>query len=573
MKKALRILLPIVLAVAIIACTAWYLFVYDRTFTRDMLLSCARYSESQGSHNTAAWFYNLAYAQSENSDAVAIELAQQYKSSGNYTKAEYTLYNAIADGAGVDVYVALSKIYVEQDKLLDAVNMLSSVTNEEIKTQLETMRPAAPTATPDPGFYSQYISVTLAAENGTIYYSHNGEYPSVDSEPYADAITLADGENTIYAIAVDEKGLVSPLSIFGFTVGGVIEEVNFADAAIEAEIRTLLGVNESTVLYTNDLWTITEFTVPEGAKSYADLKNLLFLEKLTIKNGVGDELSFISSLANLTALSITNTTVSQDTLTAIAVLPLLKTLTLSDCGLTSTTPLEKAVNITTLDLSNNAIRNIDALSAMTNLQEANLEYNALTSLSALSANTALTKLDVSTNSLTSLAPLSSLTALTWVDASTNSISDLGEIGKLTALSYLSMASNKLTDISQLSSCTAITDLNISSNSLADISSLSKLTGLMYLDFSYNEVTELPKFSTSCALVTINGSHNKLSSLQNLSGLENLNRVNMDYNTDIKSVDPLAKCPVLLEVNVYGTGVTDVTSLTNQCIVVNYNPVQ
>ena len=572
MKKTLRIILPIVLAVAIVACTAWYLLVYDRTFTRDVLLTCARYSESNGSHNTAAWFYNLAYSQSDNSDAVAIELAQQYKASGNFTKAEYTLYNAIADGAGVDVYVALSKLYVEQDKLLDAVNMLSRVTNEKIKSELEAMRPAAPTATPDPGFFSQYISVTLSAESGTIYYSAVGEYPSVKSAPYSEPITLVDGENNIYAVAVAENGLVSPLSIFGFTVGGVIEELSFADALIETEIRTLLDVGESTVLYTNDLWTIKEFTVPEGAKDYTDLKNLLFLEKLTINNGLSDDLSFISSLANLTTLNITKTNVSQETLSAIGALPLLKELTLSECGLTSIAPLENAIGITKLDLNNNAIRNIDALSKMANLQEVNLKYNALTSLDALSSNTSIVKLDISTNSLTSVAPISSLSALTWLDASANSITDLGEISKLTGLTFLSLGSNDLTDISALSGCSAITELNISSNALTDISAVASLSDLMYLDFSYNEVTALPDFSTDCALVTIDGSHNKLDSLQNLGGLKYLNRVDMDYNADITSVKALANCPVLLEVNVYGTGVTDVTPLTNQSIVVNYNPV-
>lgn len=573
MKKTLRIILPIVLAIAILACSAWYLFVYDRTFTRDILLTCARTSENNGNHNVAKWFYDLAYSQSDNSDMVAIELAQQYKKSGNYTKAEFTLYNAIADGAGIDVYIALSKIYVEQDKLIDAVNMLSRVSNETIKAELEAMRPAAPTATPDPGFYSQYISVSLAANSGTIYYSGNGEYPSVNTTPYSNPITLSDGENSIYAVAIADNGLVSPLSIFGFTVGGVIEEINFSDELIEAEIRTLLSVGDDTSLYTNDLWAIKEFTIPEGATDYTDLKNLIFLEKLTINNGVGDNLSFISSLANLTYLHISNTSVSTEVVSSIGALPMLKELTLSECGITSIAGLENAVGITKLDLNNNAIRNIDALSKMTGLQELNLKYNALTSLAALSNNTAITKLDISTNSIASLAPLSNLTALTRLDASVNSITELGDIGNLKALEYLSLSSNSLTDISSLSGCTAITELNIATNNLADISSLTSITNLAYLDFSYNEVTSIPTFSKSCALVTINGSHNKLSSLQNLSGLEHLNRVDMDYNEGITSVKALTNCPVLLEVNVYGTGVTDVTALTNQCIVVNYNPVK
>ena len=65
MKKPIRILTAIILTVAILGCTAWYLFVYDREFTRDVLLGCARSVESSGKHNAAAWFYKLAYAQSD----------------------------------------------------------------------------------------------------------------------------------------------------------------------------------------------------------------------------------------------------------------------------------------------------------------------------------------------------------------------------------------------------------------------------------------------------------------------------------------------------------------------------
>ena len=108
MKRAFKIILPIILAIALLATTAWYLFVFDREFTRDMLLSCARYFEDNGNHSTAQWFYDTAYAQVDDNDSIAIELSEHYKETGNYTKAEYTLYKAIQDGGGVELYMALS---------------------------------------------------------------------------------------------------------------------------------------------------------------------------------------------------------------------------------------------------------------------------------------------------------------------------------------------------------------------------------------------------------------------------------------------------------------------------------
>ncbi len=573
MKKALRIITPILLVIAIIACTCWYLFVYDREFTRDMLLSCARYSESQGNHTLATWFYGKAYAQSGNSDSVAIELAQQYKSGGNYTKAEYTLSNAIADGGGIDLYIALSNLYLEQDKLLDAVNMLNNVTNKQIKQELDKLRPATPTAIPEPGYYSQYISVTVQADSGTLYVNPNGEYPTLDSDPYSDPIALVDGENNIYALTVSEEGLVSELAIYGYTVGGVVQLMEFQDTSVEALVRELLLVSESAELFTNDLWQIKDFTVPADAKLYGDLKHMPFLEKLTVENAVSSELGFLSSLPNLTQLKITNTTISQEVLQSIAALPSLKHLTLQNCALSNIEALQNTKSLVTLDLSDNTIRNLDPLSGLQNLKELNLKHNAVTSLSALESCTALTRLDISYNSVSSLEPLSKLTGLTWLDAGTNSINQLGSIQNLSKLSYLSLASNKLTSVSAIADCAAITDLNVSSNALTDISALASLTSMLYFDFSHNQVEKLPAFPKDCQLVIINGSHNKLSSLDALSGLEHLNNVHMDYNTEITSVSPLTSCHLLIEVNVYATKVTDVTPLTNQSVIVNYNPVQ
>ena len=67
--------------------------------------------------------------------------------------------------------------------------------------------------------------------------------------------------------------------------------------------------------------------------------------------------------------------------------------------------------------------------------------------------------------------------------------------------------------------------------------------------------------------------NQIKSLEPLKGLKHLNNVFMDYNAGISSVSALANCPKLIQVNVYGTKVTQVGALTSQSIIVNYNPTQ
>lgn len=575
MKKTLRVLLPIILALAIVICSGWYLFIYDREFTRDVLLFAARNLDDAGNHTIAAWFYDCAYKQAGDNDAVAIELADQYKSTGNYTKAEYTLSKAIADGGGLELYISLCKTYVEQDKLLDAVNMLNNVTNQAVKEQLEMLRPAAPVCSPDPqsagAYYTQYITVTVSAPKGTLYVNSEGQIPSVRTDKYDGGITLKGGENTIYAIAVADNGLVSPSAVFGFTVGGVVEKVDFADEAVELALREALKVSADKVLYTNDLWTVKEFTVPENAQDLSDLRHLAFLEKLTVQNSVSGQLGSLAGLANLKELYVTDTGVTAEELPVIGNLPALQKLTLNNCGLSTIAGLENATSLTHLDLSNNTIRNITPLSALNKLQQLNMGHNALNDLTALSGMNDLTELDVSYNNLTTLSPITAIAGLKKLNAGYNTLAEINGFQQLTALEVLVLNNNSIADISALSACAELTELNVGNNALKDISVLSNLNKLANLNFANNKVTKLPLWNVNCALVNIDGSYNQLSTLEPLKGLKHLNNVFMDYNKSISSVSALAECPVLIQVNVYGTKVKQVSALTSQSIVVNYDP--
>lgn len=577
MKKFFKIFIPIILVLAILACIGWYLFIYDRDFTRDVLLYGARFFDEQGNHSISSWFYDKAYEQADNNDAVAIELAEQHKADGNFTKAEYTLTRAISDGGSTELYVALCKTYAEQDKILDVVKLLDAVLAEDssvdpvVKQELQALRPAAPESSPAAGFYSQYIDATITAESGTLLVNANAEYPSIYDTPYSEPIELEDGENTLYAVAVADNGLVSPLSVFSYTIGGVIKEVTFADSAMEKAIREHLAVDEETVLYTNDLWDLTYFTVPSEAKDLSDLSNLIFVEDLAIDSVPAGQLSYLSALVNVTSLQIRNTAISTDELKLIGSLPKLKRLTLSGCGLTTASGLETATSITYLDLSQNTIRDLTPLQSMSGLQEVYLQHNAVNDLTVLGDLKSLAKVDVSYNLLTSLTPIFNSSTLNELGASNNSLTSVAGIDKLTALESLNVAGNTLGDVSPIASCTSLKELDISSNLLSDISSLNALNKLESLVFSRNTVSELPEFAKDCALITIDGSHNQIQSLSALEGLENLNNVFMDYNEELSSISPLTSCHRLVQVKVYGTKVENVSALLEMDVVVEFDP--
>ena len=587
MKKTFRVLVPLLLVIAIIASIGWYLFVYDRDFTRDILLSQARYSNTRGDTKLASWFYDLAYEHTGQDPNVAIELANQYKAVGNYTKAEFTLSNAIADSGGtVELYTALSKTFVEQDKLLDAVRLLDSIPNAQIKTKIDTLRPTVPVPNrpaaskddPDAGLYNEYFGVTLHATTGTVYYSTDGSYPSTSGAVFASPIQLGSGVTELKAICVSDSGLVSRLAVYEYTIGGVIEVVEFRDAAIEASVRQLLGMDADDDIYTDTLWTITEFTLPAEASDPGDLAHLSRLEKLIIQDKELNNLDFLSETESLKQLDLSGCRFPASSLSVLSELPNLEHLSLAKCGLSTISALEGARRINYLDVSGNTLRNLEVLSDMTTLVELNLAHNAVVDLAQLSGLINLTTLDVSYNSIQTIEPITACTNLTWLNLNNNSLVSLDGADNLKMLTHLSADHNALSGVAVLAACTDLTELSIAYNKISNISALSDLTKLEIFDFSHNQIKALPLWSAECALRTIDGTNNQLSTIDSLAKLPNLTYVYMDYNK-LTNVNALANCYHLVQVNVFGNPIKDVSALTKDAegndrgIIVNYGSIE
>ena len=570
MKKILKGLVPVFLGLGILFSIGWYLLEYDREFTRDMLIAQARHLDSMGHASFAAKLYDLAYDYTGKDEDVAIELANQYRNDGNYTKAEYTLTNAIADGGSVDLYIALCKTYVEQDKLQDAVAMLESISDPKVKAEMDDLRPAAPQPIPEPGFYNEYIQLEFAPTPGKLYYTTNGEYPTISQPTYSDPIPLSGGETVIYAVNVDSNGLVSPLTVVSYTISGVIEEAVFQDPMIEDALRTQLGVEEGEILMTDRLWAVTEFTVPEGVQVLDDLALLPYVEKLTIHDLRLDTLSPLTTLTYLKELDLSGCRFPASDLKVVAGLPRLEMLSLSRCNLSTIADLSGAMNLKILDLSSNTLRNLEPLIPMNTLREVYLQHNAVTTLEPLSALTNLEKLDVSYNSVTSLAPLAGCTSLSWLHAGQNAISDLTGMDAFGALTHLFLDNNELTNISVLGKISGLEELDLSHNNIRMVDTLGKLPNLTKLNISYNDVYQLPTWESGSPMSILDGSHNMIENILPLHNLEELTYLYLDYN-QIYSLDAIAGCYRLVMVNAYGNPIKDVSMLTDRNIIVNYDP--
>ena len=111
---------------------------------------------------------------------------------------------------------------------------------------------------------------------------------------------------------------------------------------------------------------------------------------------------------------------------------------------------------------------------------------------------------------------------------------------------------------------------MANNQISDISVAATLLKLDVFDFAYNQVTALPTWAEGCVLRTIDGSHNLLDNIDSLNQLEQSSYIYMDYNA-ITSIEALADCYHLVQINVFGNAIAEVDALTEHNIIVNYDP--
>ena len=551
MKHALKIILPIILILALIIGACCFFLIARRDLTESIFVYWGEHFYEAGRYSRAVSFYKAAMHFAPKDADLAIRLADAYKKSGNYTKAEYTLVSAITQiPDSVQLYVALSKTYVEQDKLLDAETMLGRITNDAVRTQIDALRPAAPVIEPESGNYSEYIDVTVTGASGTVYAVCNSDFPASEQDVYTGPISLEAGESKIVALSVAENGLVSDAVYAGYTVGNVVEEVKLADAGMDAYVRELLGKTAGSAIMSDELWAVEELDLPDTVASLEDLPYFTGLHSLSLHHGTGLDLSVLSQLPTLRKLDLSGCTLSTAVMNTIVTLSELTSLNLSGCAVAEIDALIGLQKLETLDLSNNTVSDLTALSALLALRELNLTNNPITSLSNLKNCTELETLYAGQCAITRIAGLADHTKL----------------------KTLVLSGNKITDISALASCTAIETLDLSGNSISDISVVSGFKKLVDLNVSSNQITDLPQFDADTPLWHVDISHNQIESLAGLEGNLAVNFINADYNR-IKSVAKLESCIMLVRMNLWDNPVDadEVKQLQDIGILINYNP--
>ncbi|MBQ1265027.1 MAG: leucine-rich repeat domain-containing protein [Oscillospiraceae bacterium] len=552
MKHKIKIIVPLVLIVALLAAACWFFLAVKPDWTSSVFAYWADRLVISERYNRAISLYKIAGNLTPDNARVPVVLAETYVKAGNFTKAEYTLVSAITkDPDDVQLYTALSRIYVQQDKLLDAEQMLSRITHDEVREKIEPLRPEAPVITPESGYYNEYIDVTASCPNGTVYLTTDGTYPTISDDLYEAPVTLKGGETKLTAVAVGSNGLVSDVVRAGYTVGNVVEPAELQDAAIDAYVREVLGKYSTDEIMTDELWEVKELVIPETATTLADLSYFTGLQSLTVHNSANLDLSIIGQLTTLQELDVSGCTLSTSLLEMIGALPDLTKLNISNCAVSSINPLVGLTKLTYLNLAHNTISDITVLSSMTELTELNLSNNPIRTITYLNNCLKLQRLYVENCSISKLSSIAGNTVIEEIHAAENSIDD----------------------ISVLDGCTALRILDITGNEVADISVLPKLPELMTFKADHNKITTIPKFDPATSkLVQFNVNYNEIADLSALAGLHTLNYVRADYNK-VTDVTCLKDNYRIIQIDVWDNpiNVEGIAAMQEVGIIVNYNP--
>ncbi len=571
MKRALKIIIPLILVILLLAGSVWFFFVYRKDDTTAFFLNQAKRCVRNGNYSRAIQYYSQVDRLSPQNPEIPVAISDCYIAMGNFTRAEYTLVSAISENpADSELYATLSRVYVQQSKFMDAEQMLSRITNPEVAAEMEKRRPAPPAFSDPSGIYNSNLELGLIFdENVAAFWRRDGSYPC-EGDRYRGPVALDAGDTSVIALTISPDGLVSHAVSASYTVGRIIAEAEFTDPVMESWARYILELDDSEPIMTDALWTIQALYLPEGIQSFEDLKYYEDLAILSVQNLSGVDFSPLLYLKNLKYLNLDGCSLQSSDLQTIGTLTSLTELHLSNCSISNIAALENLVNLQILDLSGNSIVSIDPVKNMTQMRSLLLSSNAISDISPIDQMEDLEVLDLNYNSFANGNVLARKRNLTELYLAGCSVENLNFLRYLHSLQKLNLSDNGLRDIEMISGCTQLSWLDIANNEITDLTPAASLTQLTELYADHNQLETLPLFDENGQLHRLTASYNMLEDIAGVCVLPQLNYLNVDYN-NLRNIDDLALCVNLIEVHAFGNPIRDVQALLDCSILVHYDP--
>lgn len=531
------ILFAVSAAGTLLLCALTFLLFLKGPFANLFLKQGVKAMEA-GDLDTAENKYSIALSLKKNDEEIYLGFASVLVEAGNYDRAIEILDEGIERISGAEaLYLRKVQVYVDSGRIGAAADFLDNIENSYINKKIQSKRPADLSYTPAQGKYSVSQDLELIPRaNETIYYTVNGEDPTLSSAVYKEPIHLSN-TTTVIAIAVSEDKMVSPRLTIHYEIDNANEAVSFEDPTIEQMVRFALD-RPSGKLYAAQLIAVTDLS-----SDYAD----------------GDirSLKDLELLPSLNSLFLSGELLIED-YSSLARLPALTKLSVTGCALTDTalTQISACPQLTELNISYNQITGLDAISGLAYLQYLDASYNEISSVAAIDYP-ALVTLNLSNNYLSDLSGIENLKALTNLDISDNLITDLTPLAKMQQLRELWMRNNTPSNIKKLSGLKNLIALDISGCGLASLSVVNDFPALISLSANNNQIASLSTFKKQVEELYIN--YNPLVDLSPLANQKTLHSLEV-IGTQVTDVSCLTTLPKLSSLDITDTKVTNATML-------------
>ena len=527
----------------LLLCILIFLIFLKGTFA-DLFLKQGSKALEEGDLNTAESKYSMALSLKKNNEEIYLGLSSVLVEAGNYDRAIEILDEGIDRISGAEaLYLRKVQVYVDSGRIGAAADFLDNIKNSYINKKLQSQRPADLSYTPAQGKYSTSQDLELIPrEKETIYYTVNGEDPTLSSSVYKEPIHLSN-TTTVIAIAVSEDKMVSPRLTLNYEIDNANEAITFEDPVIEQMVRMALN-RPSGRLYAAQLAAVTDLSSYDADGDIRSLKDLelfpslnsLYLnEELLI-----EDYSSLARLPTLTHLSITGCALTDTALAQIGACSQLTELNISNNQITSLDPISELAYLQYLDASNNEISSVAAINhpALVSLI---LSNNYLSDLSGVETLQALTNLDISDNLITDLTPLTKMQNLEQLWMRNNTPTNIKKLSVLKKLIALDISGCQLASLSVVNDFPALTCLCANYNQIASLSTFKKQVEELYIN--YNPLVDLSPLANQKSLQTLEVSGTQVSDVSCLTGLAKLTTLDIT-DTKVTNATMLKKCPAL-----------------------------
>ncbi len=281
------------------------------------------------------------------------------------------------------------------------------------------------------------------------------------------------GETVVY-----QKTVIEPTPVLVSTVAASLADSGFQGCLAE------------TVTYVHELFDINCFS--NGVNDIAGIEQFTYLKAVDFRGNNISDITPLNSLLYLEKVGLDNNPITNhNLLTNVSI----KSLQLSNTGITDTNFLLPLIHLLDVEIGNNGgVNDLAPLAPRLGLQSLNINNTSVSDLSLISSFKAMYSLSLNNLGLSDISLVTNLPQLKNLYISNNTITDLSSLSGLTKLKIFEAANNGLSDISPLNALTKLDIINLSQNVISDTTVVSNFTLATNINFSDNLLaTDLTEF--------------------------------------------------------------------------------